>query len=102
MPSQSVGGAKTGDPREKSHEHTFFYEFDDIFNVIETHYFLCDREFGAQFHSLCSVSKCLFADIVDQYKCVFTNSPEYVLNFCLSGAMFLHLLVEHESRLPVK
>ena len=39
-PSQSVGGAKMEDPREKPSDHPqtehTFYESDDIFNVIET------------------------------------------------------------------
>ena len=73
------------DPREKTPdhpqtEHTFLMNL-TTFSVslkliafLEL-YFLCDHEFGTQFHSLCSVVssfKCLVPDIVDKYKCVFT------------------------------
>ena len=86
-------------------EHTF-YEFEDIFNVIETNSLWSSTSFltvnsgrnSIHFVVLFQVFKCLVPDIVVKYKCVFTNNREYVqeavLDFCLSFALFLHLLVD--------
>ena len=72
-------------PDHPQAEHTF-YESDDIFNVDETNSLLSSTSFATvnsglsfiHFVVLFQVFKCLVPDILDKYKCVFTNSREYV------------------------
>ena len=76
-------------------EHTF-YKFDDIFNVIETNSLWSSTSFmtvnsrlnSIHFVVLFKVFKCLVPDIVDKYKCVFTNSREYVQESALKFLPF--------------
>ena len=91
-------------PDHPQAEHTF-YEFDDIFNVIETISLWSSNSFvtvnsglnSIHFVVLFQVFKCLVPDIVDKYvssQTAASMSKKLYLNFCLSHALFLHLLVD--------
>ena len=87
-------------PDHPQAEHTF-YESDDIFNVIETNSIWSSTSFVTVNSGLNSIHivvlfqvfKCLVPDIVDKYKCVFTNSREYVQEAVLEFLPFTCIIL---------
>ena len=92
-------------PEHPQAEHTF-YEFEDIFNGIETNSLWSSTSFVTVNSGLNSIHlvvlfqvfKCLAPDIVDNInvssQTTASMSKKLYLNFCLSLALFLHLLVD--------